>query len=300
MEQYEIQPRKLLSRVGLGLFFMAVATLISSVLIQLVVETYFKDILDTDWFLWAATAITVVGIGLPVFYLATKKIPNSEHKEIVKLRSSEFIIFFFICVATMYITSYFGTFIGFLVSMIKGEEIYNPLIDAVLDSNIFITFFYGAIAAPIVEELIFRKFLLNKVRRFGDLPAILLTGFAFGLYHMNLSQFFYATALGFLFAYITLKTNTVRYSILLHMIINGIGTTIAPMLVRNENMLLIMIMGIWVLSSITIGCVFFVLNVKKIKFEKAEVPVEKKSVFFFNTGTILFTLVCLIITVLML
>lgn len=300
MEEYEVQQRKLLSKVGWSLLFMALATMAASFIIEVFVNTYTPDILDTDWYVWAATAIIVVGVGLPVFYFTSKRIPDSQHKEVVKLRISEFTILFFICVATMYITNYFGVFVNYLISIARGEEIYNPLTDIVLDSNIFITFFYGAIIAPIVEELIFRKLLLNKVRRFGELPAILITGFAFGLFHMNLSQFFYATALGFIFAYITLKTNTVRYSILLHMLINGIGTTFAPMLIRNQELAFIIIMSIWVLSSITIGITFLALNIKKIRFEKAEVPVEKKSLYFFNTGTILYTLFCVIVTILVL
>jgi len=295
MEEYEIKPKETLSRVGLALLFMALATLISTLIIEVFVNTYTPGVVDTDWYIWAATAITVVGIGFPVFYFLIKRVPDSQKKQVVKLHISEFIILFFICVATMYITNYFGVFVNYVISRVTGKEMYDPLTDLVLNSNIFITFLYGVIIAPVVEELIFRKFLLNKVRRFGELPAILITGFAFGLFHMNLSQFFYATALGFLFAYITLKTNTVRYSILLHMMINGIGTTVGPMLLRNEDLGLIMLMGVWVIGSITIGITFLALNVKKIKFEKAEIPVEKKSVYFFNTGTILYTLLCLII-----
>jgi membrane protease YdiL (CAAX protease family) len=297
MEQYEYNPRKFLSRVGLSLFLMGISVLFSSFMIQLIVNSINPKLIDANWYGWAVTAITVVGIGLPVFYLSTKNIPDSEHRQVVKLRASEFIVLLFICIAAMYITNYIGLFINYVISLIKGEEIYNPLVDIVTNSNAILTFFYGAIVAPIVEELIFRKFLLSKVRRFGDLPAILITGFAFGLFHMNLSQFFYATALGCIFAYITIKTNTIIYSIFLHMIINAIGTTVAPLVVNNQNIVILMILGTWVITSITLGIVFFAINMKKIKFEKAEVPVEKKSVFFLNTGTILFALLCIIMMI---
>ena len=107
-----------------------------------------------------------------------------------------------------------------MISNIKGEELSNTLEDFVLNGNMMITMFYGILIAPIMEELIFRKILLDKLRRFGDKPAILMTGVAFGLFHMNLPQFDYASVLGFLFAYLTIRKNTIRYAVILHMIIN--------------------------------------------------------------------------------
>jgi membrane protease YdiL (CAAX protease family) len=292
-----MEPKKILNKIGFALFFMALAVLASSALIEVVVYYAAPELWDTDWFNWVATAITVMGIGLPVFYLTGRGVPKPEKKEVVKLGGAKFIVIFFICTAAMYLTNYLGVFINFLISLIKGEDILNPLMDAVLEGNILLTFLYGAIVGPIVEEIIFRKLLLDRVRRFGDLPAILITGIAFGLFHMNLSQFFYATTLGFIFAYVTLKTNTIRYSILLHIMINSIGVLVAPMVLKAENLLLMMAMGLWVISAISVGTVFFCLNVKKIKFEKTQVPVAKKSDYFLNTGTILFIVLCLIMTV---
>ena len=81
------------------------------------------------------------------------------------------------------------------------------------------------ICAPVVEELIFRKILLDRLRPFGDMPAILISGLAFGLFHMNLYQFFYAAALGILFAGVVLKTGKIWHSMLLHAIVNS-GTSL--------------------------------------------------------------------------
>jgi len=183
-----------------------------------------------------------------------------------------------------------------IIALLKGEDIMslvNPLQEVLAGSNFIITLIYASLVAPIVEELIFRKLLLDKLRRFGDVPAILMTGFAFGLFHMNLSQFFYATALGFIFAYITIKTNTVRYSIILHIMINFIGTIVAPMATK-QNAIFSLIIMFWMLTAITLGVVFFILNVKKIKLERPTIPVEKKSIFFINLGTILYTGICLV------
>lgn len=53
-----------------------------------------------------------------------------------------------------------------------------------------------AVVAPVAEEFIFRRLLLDRIRIFGDGAAILIGGAAFGLFHGNLNQTFYAFALG--------------------------------------------------------------------------------------------------------
>ena len=55
--------------------------------------------------------------------------------------------------------------------------------------------------APVVEEFIFRKFLIDRVYRYGEWVAILTSGLMFGLFHENLAQFFFATLIGCFFAF---------------------------------------------------------------------------------------------------
>ena len=78
----------------------------------------------------------------------------------------------------------------------------------------------AGVAAPIFEELIFRKLLLDRLRPFGDRCAIILCGVAFGLYHVNLGQFFYAAALGMILAGIVLKTGKLWHSMVCHAALN--------------------------------------------------------------------------------
>ena len=299
-EQTEVNVKKIISGVGLALSLMAAAILLSQVILSNLIKNVIPEFQKSDWYVWILTAVSMYGVGLPVFYILTKNIPDSKKKPVQKLKVSQFFIILFISAATMYITNFFSVFINFIISMIKGGDLINPAMNAVFEGNPFITFLYTSIGAPIVEEIIFRKILLNKVRRFGDLPAILITGIAFGLFHMNLAQIFYAAALGIIFAYVTLRTNTIRYSILLHIIVNTIGATLAPMAVREGNLVLITLLGIWVIASITAGIVLFIVFVgvkKKIVLEPGEVSVPKKSTYLLNAGAILFLLICLTIMV---
>jgi membrane protease YdiL (CAAX protease family) len=293
----DIQPKRILSQAGFALFVMAAAVLLAQILIEVVVFNYYPGISEASWYTWVMTAIVVVGIGFPTFYYLIRKIPDSRMGEEVKLKPTHFMVLFFICTATMYITNFFSVILTTIIALLKGDNIFdlNPLMDAITGSNFILTLLYASLVAPIVEEIIFRKLLLNKLRRFGDVPAILLTAFAFGLFHLNLSQFFYATALGMIFAYIAVRTNTIKYTILLHIMINFIGTVVAP-LSTSGNFVFGIVLVVWVMVAIALGSVFFVLNVKKIKLEKT-VPLVKQSDYFLNTGTILYTLMCVIMII---
>lgn len=78
-------------------------------------------------------------------------------------------------------------------------------------------------AAPIVEELLYRKMLIDRIAAYGDGVSVVVSGLLFGLAHGNFSQFFYAFGLGALFAYVYIKTGHIGYTIGFHMFFNLIG-----------------------------------------------------------------------------
>lgn len=82
------------------------------------------------------------------------------------------------------------------------------------------------ILGPIAEEIIFRWMIFGRIRYyFGSRWAILLSGLMFGIYHMNMVQFVFATLLGFGFAYLYDKSGNIYITVIAHMIINMIGIT---------------------------------------------------------------------------
>ncbi len=194
----------------------------------------------------------------------------------------------------MYISNFITVIINFIIGGIRGELIGNPVEELVVNSNMWLNILYVSILGPLVEEIIFRKILLDKVKRFGDLPAILFTGIAFGLFHMNLSQFFYATVLGVIFAYITIRTNTVLYSVILHMMVNFMGGAMPLLLLLLDGDFTgLGILVLWVLVAMTIGGVFIVINIKKVKLNKPRVPLLKVWDYILNPGSLLFLFICI-------
>ncbi len=286
----DLSAKKVFSRLGMGLFLMMIAIFVGQVLLSIVIGFIIPESLENSLSIILLSILTVVFFGFPVFYKVTEGIPDSEKGEVVKISFKSFIGVFLVGFAFFFISNLLGAKINTEIARLKGEtDFYNP-VELIMDGkNILFTSLYVVIIGPIIEELVFRKIMLDKTRRFGELPAIMISSIAFGLYHLNLSQFFYAFALGLVLAYITLKTNTVFYAVILHMLYNLRSTIMVPFMDNNLAIAIIVILNI--LAAI-VGAIIFIVKSKDLKFETAKEPVEKKSAFVLNLGSILYIGLC--------
>lgn len=82
---------------------------------------------------------------------------------------------------------------------------------------------YIVILGPIFEELVFRGAVMRKLERYGANFAIIVSSLLFGLYHIILFQAVFAFLIGLVLAY-TAGRFSLKWSILLHMINNGLAT----------------------------------------------------------------------------
>ena len=80
-------------------------------------------------------------------------------------------------------------------------------------------FLYGAIGAPISEELLFRGLILRSVEPYGKKVAIFVSALLFGLFHGNLIQIPFAFAVGLILGYVALEYNLL-WAMALHMFNN--------------------------------------------------------------------------------
>ena len=131
--------------------------------------------------------------------------------------------------------------IDFLL-LLPYTEIYESLLPIpegvswFVDSNsandpliLFLLFISLSIGAPLVEELIFRGYILDSIRsNHSDTFAIIGSGLLFGFLHwepifgfLDLYQTGHAVIGGFLYAWLRIKTGSLWPSILCHFIWNG-------------------------------------------------------------------------------
>lgn len=88
---------------------------------------------------------------------------------------------------------------------------------------------YGVLVAPVVEELLFRSFLLLPLQaRIGTRLAILATGFSFGLMHLaDPASVVPLSLLGAILAWLRLRTHSLGPPILLHVANNAVAFALA-------------------------------------------------------------------------
>lgn len=86
---------------------------------------------------------------------------------------------------------------------------------------IIIEIICSGIIGPILEELVFRGIVYNKLKEFNKpMTAMILTSIIFGLIHNNIVNAIYAFGVSFIFIYLYEKHKTLKSPILMHMTLN--------------------------------------------------------------------------------
>lgn len=220
--------KKDFSRIGLALTSYLVIVSALQLLIAFICRRALPAFTESGWYTWVVTYLPQVLIGAPVCLLMLRtKEPPEQFGE--KFGAGHYVLVIIMCITVMYI----GNILGALITGIFGAG--NVLLPIVANSNIWATLLFAVIFAPIVEELIFRRAVINRLRKYGDKTAILVSALLFALAHGNLSQFFYALGLGILFGYVYARTGKLRYSIGLHMTINFLGTFMGSLILRSAQ-----------------------------------------------------------------
>lgn len=176
-----------------------------------------------------------LGFLYPAMYLAIRKLPKFDIQK-GKLGIGGFLASICITYAIMFILNLGGIMLNNYIGRLTGHGQVNPLLDAIDSMSPVVMVLLVVIAAPICEELLFRKFIIDRVVNYGEVTAMLLSGLMFGLYHGNLAQFCYATGLGIFFAFIYIRTGKIHYTICLHMIVNGFTTFLNLVLMKGIDL----------------------------------------------------------------
>ena len=172
------------------------------------------------------SAIWTYLLPLPIFIYIMRK---TEAKTLEKhnMTVKTFVICISITMFLMWIGNIMGVIITSGIGSLIQHEVVNPINDVINNSGLVANLIIITTIAPIFEELIFRKLLIDRTIKYGGTISVLLSGLLFAFFHGNLNQFFYAFLLGGFFAIIYIKTGQIKYTIGLHMIINFIGSVVS-------------------------------------------------------------------------
>lgn len=318
--------KKTFSRIGWAYFTFLVVGILSQTLVALIYGRYMeasgaeiKNPLVLQLLDYMIVFLPMYGIGIPVLMKVLRPLPIQERKgesfgffRLLKL--------FVISIPVMYLGNMIGLGIADFIGEITGKNPVNRLSELITNTNPLMNLLFVVILAPIIEEVLFRKFILDRTVAFGEKNAIILSALMFGLFHMNFYQFFYATALGAIFGYIYVKSGKLRYTVILHMLINFMGSILSVFLTEEDSYILkimqegnfenlsadiltrVIIISLYFLFMIVvciIGIILMLMNIRKVKLDEGGLWTEKRklrSLTYGNLGIAFFIALCLVMT----
>ena len=310
------EARRGFSKVGIAFSVLVVSAVLGSLLIALLPELIWgpgDPLTGTAWWKWVPAFVPMYLLAFPLCYLLLRRQPV-HRPEKQHLPFGKFMIYLAICWFLMYAGNLVGTVMSFLLSGGKAEN----AVETLAMEQHWIKVLMMVVLAPVFEELICRKVLIDRVQHYGQWNSVLLSGLMFGLLHQNLFQFFYAFGVGCVFAVLYLRTGRIRYSIVLHMMINFNGGVIAPAVLKLldvekltslmttadlgkltevlPGLLLYMVYSTVIMGLAVFGLVMLIIKRRKLVWKQTRdtlPPGTAIKTTWLNPGMMVYTLLCL-------
>ena len=296
--------RALLGRIGLALFiYLVFVDLVQYAAIYLA-RDYFPQVLATQWFRVVLTIVPSYLMSIPLIWGLLWGLPKKA-PERAKLGAGGWFTF----LATAYFGIMAGNYVGnhlmTAIESIRGTEIPNGVAQSIATSPTAVTLLLMVIAAPIAEELIFRKLVMDRLLPYSEKLAVLAGALFFGLVHGNFYQFFYAFLVGLIFGYVYVKTGNVLHTILMHMLLNFTGSVIADFIgnkitvsdasINHWNV----IAELYSLSMLLLaicGMILFIIKLTRLNLSsegERQLSFKRQSLLLWSAvGTLLLILLC--------
>lgn len=241
--------RERFSRLGWALAAQMAAMLAVQTALLLAAQALAPALAGSGVFLWLVSVLSAYGAGVPAAWLVLRGTGEAPPQPGAPLGPGRFFRSYLAGLGLMYLVNLATLALMGLVGLLRGQTVENP-VDNMADYPLALNLLLGCVIAPVCEEYLFRGLLLNRLRPYGERFAVWASALCFGLFHGNFSQFFYACAIGVLFAGVVLKTGRLRQAMLLHALINFVGTGLIPLLSGLGEA------GNWLLTLLVLAAMF--------------------------------------------
>lgn len=278
------------SKIGFDYLTMAIVAIIFQIIIVNIIHLTNPIVLQDINIITAITSVCNYLLPFPIFYWLMKKIEvQNMEKHTPSIKT--FILYTGIALSLMWVGNTVGLFITGLLSGAIHNNIANPVQNLINNINIWFNLIIISIIAPIFEELFFRKILIDRTIKYGVNVSIVLSAVLFALFHGNLNQFCYALLLGGFLAYVYTQTGNIKYSMILHGIVNFMGSVVSLFVGQSAMNLqtggthldALLIMSYTLIIFITLIIGFY--GIVKFRPKKTELPLKT---IFLNYGMVCF------------
>lgn len=228
--------RKQFSRLGLMFFLGALIILALGSIASFVLSMTKPEWLEDANISTVVSMVIMYLFGMPALILLVKRVPAVKVEQ-HHMKAGHFALAVIMGYAIAIVSNVVGVIIAVIISLLKmallgGGGVNNEMVELITDVNIPLLFVFAVCLAPIYEEYVFRKLIVERTVRYGQGIAALVSGLMFGLFHGNFNQFVYAFTLGVFLAFLYAKTGKLKITIAIHMIFNLMGSVIVPSLMK--------------------------------------------------------------------
>ncbi len=202
----------------------------------------------------------------------TKKNKNMLLKEYNFKKISKKSIIIVICmgIVVYFLNSFVASFFYFLLSFFGYSLYSSPATTSYPIWLLIVNLFFTAVLPAVCEETAHRGMLLSQIRKKSVTMAIVVSSLLFGLLHINIYQFFYATILGVLLAKLTLDCGSIFPAMIIHFMNNALNVYMSFATVNNlfsaklVKLLFAMVSGsgVFAVLSLSLFIVFLLLCLK--------------------------------------
>ncbi|MBE6899490.1 MAG: CPBP family intramembrane metalloprotease [Ruminococcaceae bacterium] len=105
-----------------------------------------------------------------------------------------------------------------------------------------------------IEEIIFRGIVMQSLRRFGDIFALVASSLIFGIFHLNLIQMPYAFILGLCIGYFVMRTGSLWVAVIIHLVNNSVAVVFEVLSPQMSD-------EVWYISNLGYNLVCIILSV---------------------------------------
>lgn len=293
--------KKFFSKIGTNYLILGVIAIIFQIIIVNIMHMTNPEYLSDMNILTCISSLSNYILPFPIFYWLMKKLDDVEIEK-SGVTAKTFMLYIAITITLMWIGNILGLIITLLLGGAMQTDIGNPVQQLINSTDIWLNLIIISIFAPICEEILFRKFLIDKTIKYGAKVSIILSAVLFAFFHGNLNQFFYAFLMGGFFAYVYIKTGKITYTIILHAIVNFMGSVVSIIIansVMNIQTKLNPVDASIIIAYFLVLIIFWIIGlygltkIKKARFNGSKTQITLKSPFrtvYLNLGMILFIL----------
>ncbi|MDO5438728.1 MAG: type II CAAX endopeptidase family protein [Erysipelotrichaceae bacterium] len=292
-------PKKVFNRMG---FAQIVMTVVSGAASIVLLSPFRNPEFIKELFLKYGASPLFLLIYLPnvigdlAFWLCVRKMPRWKGEK------EHFGFWNLVQIFTiMYFVSLILNTIGLRISETApaGGTEQLDLISGLVTSGTLVGLLIPTVIGPLIEEIIFRKLMIDRIRIYGEKTAIVFSAICFGLFHGNLTQCLFAFSVGLFLGYVYCRTGRMWITYIMHALLNGLSSAILLVLPLIEgdaptDGALILLAGLALLVVILMiaGLINLIRWIRKKRFVCPETPKEIPSgaVFptvYLNPGVIL-------------